>query len=257
MKHKLNTGILSALLILLVMASFRYEITWYMVVLPCLLWLGISAIGSSFICSGYHLRALCGNKNAAGKQVALTFDDGPHPETDKVLDLLKRHNSKATFFCIGMQIEKYPEIFKRIITEGHTVGNHSYSHSQVFGFLSGSKVIHELQQTDELITKHTSKRPLFFRPPFGATSPAMATALRTTGHTVIGWNIRSLDTIIKSEEKILNRIERRLAPGSIILLHDTSVKTVNVLEQLLVLLKENNYEPITVDQLLNIPAYED
>ena len=204
----------------------------------------------------YHLKAFSSNKFLGGKKIAITFDDGPNPYTERVLDVLKANNIQATFFCIGSQIEKYPEIFKRIIAENHIVGNHSYSHSNKIGLFSKAEMISEIERTDEIIKRYSGKKSNYYRPPFGVTNPNIAKALKVTKHKVIGWNIRSLDTKIKSEEKILIRIKKRLSPGSIVLLHDTSEKTVRVLEQLLVILSENQYEAVTVETLLKIPAYE-
>ena len=256
MKHKLNTAFCLAAFVVLAALSFYYPVPWWAFLLPLMLWITVAGLGSAFIASNYHVKALCKGTTTA-KETAITFDDGPHPETEKVLDLLKQYEAKGTFFCIGSQIEKHPRIFKRIISEGHTVGNHSYSHSTSFGFFNTQKVLDEIQLTDVSIEKNTGKKAKLFRPPFGVTTPSIAGALKVSGHNTMGWNIRSLDTVIDDEEKILERIKKRLAPGSIILLHDTSTKTVRVLEQLLIFLKEKNYEAITADRLLNIAAYEE
>lgn len=229
---------------------------WWTFSIPFLLWFVIAGMGSAFVQSGYHIRTFYRNNKAAGKKIAITFDDGPTPETLKVLSLLHQYNVKATFFCIGRQMEKYPEIFKEVIAQGHTVGNHTYSHSPKMGFFSAVKILDELRSTDALIEQYNLK-PQLYRPPYGVTTPNLAKAIKQTGHKVIGWNIRSLDAVIKDENKILKRIKNRLAPGSILLLHDTSQKTVNVLEQLLILLQQQNYEAVTVNELLNIPAYEE
>lgn len=213
-------------------------------------------MGSGLIGMNYHLKAFSSNSSLGGKKIAITFDDGPNPYTERVLDILKENNIHATFFCIGSQIEKYPEIFKRIIAENHIVGNHSYSHSNEIGLFSKAEMISEIEKTDEIIFNYSGKKSSYYRPPFGVTNPNISKALKFTKHKVIGWNIRSLDTKIQSEEKILKRIQKRLAPGSIVLLHDTSEKTVRVLEQLLVVLSENQYEAVTVETLLKISAYE-
>jgi peptidoglycan-N-acetylglucosamine deacetylase len=254
LKHTINTTIALVLYVLLVVLSFSYAIPWWLFIVPGLAWFTIAGLGSGFVCSNYHVKALCSAKTTT-KRIAITFDDGPAPETEKVLDLLKQYGAKATFFCIGRQVEKYPEILARIINEGHTVGNHTYSHSPALTL--SPHAFQELVTTNELIEKVTGKRTRLFRPPYGVTAPNIAKALKRTGHTVIGWNIRSLDAIIMDEQKIFKRITDRLKPGSIILLHDTSLRSVNVLEQLLVLLHENGYEAVTIDELLNIPAYEE
>jgi len=185
------------------------------------------------------------------KEVALTFDDGPTEFTPKFLDLLKENNIKSTFFCIGKQIEKFPETFQRIIAEGHTIGNHTYSHSNNTGFLSASRMIEEIEKCDEVISKIGNIKTNFYRPPFGVTNPNIAKAIKKTQKQSIGWNVRSLDTVIDDEKKIYNRITKKLKSGSIILLHDTSEKTYQVLVELLLFLKRENYSTFTVDSIIN------
>jgi len=252
--HKVNTGFFLAVFIFLAAYSFYQPLAWWVLIIPVLLWLTIAVIGSGLVQSGYHIKTY-NRIQTTDKKIAVTFDDGPTPSTEKVLELLKKYNVKATFFCIGKQIEKHPDILQKIINEGHTVGNHTYNHLPQMNFFSTDKILTELKSTDALI-QHYILKPMLFRPPYGVTSPRLARALKTTGHYVVGWNIRSLDAVIEDENKIFNRIATRLAPGSIILLHDTSQKTVNVLEQLLILLQQQHYEAVTVNQLLNIPAYE-
>lgn len=111
--------------------SDRYtEVPFYVFVLLFSVWIIITSIGSFNISWNYHLKALNTNKNHKEKQVAITFDDGPNLKiTPQVLQLLETFNAKATFFCIGKQIEQHPEILKEIFNQGHTIGNHTYSHS--------------------------------------------------------------------------------------------------------------------------------
>lgn len=254
--HKVNTGFFIAVIIFLAVFSYFNPLPWWVFIFPPVLWFAIAAWGSGFVQSGYHMKTLYHNPDMQDNKVAITFDDGPTLETPKVLALLKQYNAKATFFCIGKQIEKYPEILKQAVAEGHTVGNHTLTHSPKMAIFPLDEILNELTVTDRLITENY-KKPLLFRPPYGVTSPKIAKALRKTGHYVIGWNIRSLDAVIKDEEAIFNRIKTRLVPGSIILLHDTSQKSVNVLEQLLILLQQQHYKAVTVNELLNIPAYEE
>ena len=252
---KSNTFFLLAVLFLLSILSFYIEIKGYYFVLVFFFWLLIAVAGSGLIRMNYHLKAHS-RSFSSDRKIAITFDDGPTEITPEVLDVLKKNSVKATFFCIGNQIEKHPEIFDRIIAEGHLIGNHSFTHSKNIGFFSKEKMLEEISQTDISIAKFLGKKPRYYRPPFGVTNPNIAKALKDTKHYVIGWNVRSLDTKIKTEEKILKRIKSRISPGSIILLHDTSLKSLRVLEQLLVFLQENNYEAVTVEQLLKIPTYE-
>ncbi len=190
------------------------------------------------------------------KIIALTFDDGPHPVTHQVLDLLQKYNMKATFFCIGKEIEKYPEIVIRIHKEGHTIGNHTFTHTTKMGFLPSRKIKQEIGSTDAVIYELINKRPLLFRPPFGVTNPSIAKAAKRLKKAVIGWNIRSLDTVLTQEHTILNRVLSRLKPGAIILFHDTSERTGKTLEQLLLYMSHNKYTSVTVNELLKIEAYE-
>ncbi len=252
LKHKFTAALFVTLLIIFIILS----VEWWFYVLIFLVFIGLTSWGSFDIRLNYFVKAYSNNPNEKFKKIALTFDDGPHEMTVKILDLLLKYNARATFFCIGNQIEKYPEILQRVIDEGHVVGNHTLSHSKSFGFFSTSQVKEEVEQTDTLLQNKTNKKPLLFRPPFGVTNPSVAKAIAETGHYVIGWNIRSLDTVIEDEDKIFQRIKKKVRPGSIVLLHDTSLKTVNVLERLLLFLQSENYEIITVDKLLNISAYE-
>jgi peptidoglycan/xylan/chitin deacetylase (PgdA/CDA1 family) len=214
-------------------------IAWFLLILS----------GSFFIQANYHLKALTKVKTVK-KVVAITFDDGPSSFTKEVLDILDKHNALATFFCVGKNVEKETALFKSIIEKGHSVGNHTYSHSKDIGFSKTKTVITEIEKTDEVIEKYSGSKPKYYRPPFGVTNPRIARALNKTQHEVIGWNIRSLDTFIHDETKIYNRIVRQIKPGSIILLHDTSERSVSVLERLLIHLDSINYRSVTVDELL-------
>ena len=209
-------------------------------------WFLLILYGSFFIRTNYHLKALTKVKTDK-KIVAITFDDGPSAFTKEVLDLLDNYNAKATFFCVGKNVEKEPEVLKSIIEKEHLVGNHTYSHSKDIGFSWTKTVKNEIEKTDEAIEKFSGVKPTYYRPPFGVTNPRIARALNKTGHVVIGWNIRSL---IHDESKIYNRIIRQIQPGSIILMHDTSERSVKVLERLLIHLNSINYRSVTVEELL-------
>lgn len=243
------------LLLFLLKLYIAIDFWWFAIIVS--VWFVFNLIGSSLISSNYHVKAFCNNPSETEKKIALTFDDGPSPYTLEVLDLLKKYNTEATFFCIGKNIEMYPEIVKQIIAEGHLVGNHSYSHSPFFDFYNAKKITEEIQQTDTLLEKFTSKKINFFRPPYGVTTPSIRRALKITGHKVIGWNIRSLDGGTKNQNLIFNRIIKRISPGGIVLLHDTASHSVLVLEQFLQFLQNQNYQVVSVEELLNLKAYED
>ncbi|WP_264552811.1 polysaccharide deacetylase family protein [Flavobacterium sp. N2038] len=254
--HKNISVFFIFLLLLLFLLNLYTAINFWWFVLIVLIWLGINAFGSARISSNYHVKAFCNNPLETEKKIALTFDDGPSIFTLEVLELLKKYNAKATFFCIGKNIETHPEILKQIIAEGHLVGNHSYSHSKFFDFYHEDKITDELRKTDKLLEKFTSKKINFFRPPYGVTTPSIRRALKITGHQVIGWNIRSLDGGTKNQDLILSRIKKRVSPGGIVLLHDTAPHSVLVLEQFLQFLQQNNYQVVSIEELLNLKAYE-
>jgi len=252
LRHKYSVFIFFLLLAFLFF--IKASVVFY--VLFSLTFLAITSWGAFDIQLNYFSNNICKSNHIKDKKIALTFDDGPHEKTIAILDVLLKYNAKATFFCIGKNIEKYPEIIQRIITEGHSIGNHSYSHSNWNGFFSTHKIATEIEQTENLITQFTNTNTKLYRPPFGVTNPNIAKAVLQTNQKVIGWNIRSLDTVFKNENVILDRIKKRIKPGSIILLHDTSAKTVSVLEQLLLFLQTEGYKTITIEELLDISKNE-
>lgn len=195
-------------------------------------------------------------QNTTNKVIAITFDDGPTEFTPRILDLLENHQAKATFFCIGNKVEQLPEIVKNIDKKGHTVANHSFLHSNSIGFFSTKRLLEEIINTEKSIFKVISKKTNLYRPPFGVTNPNIARAIKKLNYEVIGWNIRSLDTVIKDEEKLFNRVYSKIKPGSILLLHDTSEVTIVVLERLLTKLEQENYTFVTVNEMLSLPAYK-
>ena len=254
--RKINAFFLTLLLLLLVLIFFLTVKWWFFLLLVGIRFLFL-LVGSSFIQLNFHIKAYCKNPNEKEKKIALTFDDGPNEITPQILALLKKYDAKATFFCIGKNIEKHPEILKQTFDDRHVIGNHSFSHSNFFDFYRKDKIVKELQDTNAIIEKIIGKKVHFFRPPYGVTNPAIRKALNVTKHLVVGWNIRSMDGIIKNEKIIYNRIAKRISPGSIVLLHDTSLTTVSVLDQLLLFLRANKYEIVGLEELLNIKAYED
>ena len=171
------------------------------------------------------------------------------------MEILERYNAKATFFCIGKNIESHPEIFNSILKKGHTVGNHTFSHSNSFGFFKTDKVLSELQKTNTLVKEKTGKDMLLYRPAFGVTNPRIKKAIKRLELQSVGWNIRSLDTTNRNSKTVLNRITKNLKKGDVVLLHDTSSKSVDVLEQLLLFLQQKKIESVTIDSLFKIKPY--
>lgn len=255
LKHKiLYPFFLVAGFITLLLGIFGYSFAWFLVLL--LLSIGLTAWGAFDIRLGYFTDTFFRKKYNARGRVALTFDDGPSLYTTEVLRVLKAYQYKATFFCIGKQVQAYPHIAKQIIDEGHTIGNHTYAHPKHFGFLKEKDVVDELEECDLIIQQTIGKKPAFFRPPFGVTNPSVAKAVQYTKHRVIGWSNRSLDTVTLEEDRIYRRVCEKLKSGDIILFHDASQRTVNVLKRLLPYLQKEGYLSVSVDDLLNLQAYE-
>ncbi|WP_347373851.1 polysaccharide deacetylase family protein [Aequorivita sp. Q41] len=148
--------------------------------------------------------------------VYLTFDDGPIPEvTPWVLDELKKYDAKATFFCIGENVKKHPEIYKRISSEGHAVGNHTFNH------LNGVKTTpsNYIENTIQASALINSK---LFRPPYGRIFPKQAKMLQKKGFKIVMWNIISYDYDASiSGEKCLQNVLKHIKPGSVIVFHDS------------------------------------
>ncbi len=218
--------------------------------------LAIIAWGAFHIQANFFLEATH-QGDATHRQIALTFDDGPHPVyTPQVLELLDRHHAKATFFCIGKHAAQYSGIVKQAHNAGHAIGSHSYSHAATIDFNGKARWIEELQQTDTAIAQAISRKPKFFRPPFGVTTPHLAKAIRTSGHRAIGWRVRPYDTLeSRSPKRIVHAILRRVRPGAIILLHDTHDRIIPILEQLLPKLQHRGYTLATVAELIDQDAY--
>lgn len=212
---------------------------------------------SSDIGSNIYLKATC-KAETQERVVALTFDDGPaEPMTLKVLDILRKYDAKAAFFLIGRQVDKYPDIARRIVDEGHIVANHTMSHSGLFPLSSAKSVKAELLSCSCSITKAVGLRPKLFRPPFGVTNPIIGRMVKQLGFNTIGWSIRSLDTVTRySREDICRKVERSLHPGAIILLHDRCLQSDELLESIILAIVSSGYRIVALDELLNIDVYE-
>jgi peptidoglycan-N-acetylglucosamine deacetylase len=188
--------------------------------------------------------------------IALTFDDGPiEKNTERILDILQKYNVPAAFFCIGNRVEARPEIMKRIDADGHLVGNHTYWHGSLFDLKSSPMVLKELYDTDVAIMKAIGKRPKFFRPPYGVTNPMIAKAVRRSNYRVIGWSIRSFDTMTKDPDRLFHRITRSLKAGDVILMHDYPESTLIALPRLLDHIQKLGLKVVRVDELINERGY--
>lgn len=208
--------------------------------IPVLAYLLLTAYGSAFIGSQMFVPVQTGLPTDQ-KKICLSFDDGPHPNSLEIADVLREYNVPAVFFCIGKNAEAYPEIVQLLHAGGHLIGNHSYSHSPTINFFSGDLMRDEIQRTDALLQKLTGEKCLWYRPPYGVTNHPLRKALKKVPHGVLGWNLRTLDTIQKDPDRLVQRIIRRVKPGSIILLHDPLPHTVATLRKLIPELQRMGY----------------
>lgn len=228
---------------------------WVIVILL----LGVLAVlvwASADIGSGVYLKALC-RAESADKVVALTFDDGPDADsTPRVLDLLKRYDVRATFFVVGEQARQNPELIHRMVAEGHTVAGHSYYHLPQSTLWSSQRYTEELFRCNDVVARLTGLRMRLYRPPFGVTNPPIARAVKNLGLIPVGWSVRSLDTITKNRDRVVDRVMRGLRGGDVILLHDRLENSEELLEKLLTALRTQHYTTATVDELFKIEAYE-
>ncbi len=244
-------------LVLIILASFGivHDIPLTYFLIPVFLYIGILVYGSAMIHSGYFMDVHCRGDESV-PEVALTFDDGPDPEfTPGILDILKKNQATATFFCIGEKINENPAIVQRISDEGHLIGNHSFSHHMFFDFFSQDNMVKEIRATNRLVEKLIHKRMFFFRPPYGVTTPVLDRAVKYTKVIPVGWSLRTLDTISRNPEKLIKKVSENLRQGDIILLHDTGRVTAEALPGIIHGIREKGFRIVRVDELLKLHAY--
>jgi peptidoglycan-N-acetylglucosamine deacetylase len=197
-----------------------------------------------FVCRGNRTR----------RCVALTFDDGPDAHsTPALLELLRERGVEAAFFCVGGRVADHPELAARIVGDGHLLENHTYAHSNATNIFSVARLQTELARAQTVIQQATGTAPHLFRPPMGLSNPRVFRAARSLGLTVVGWSARGLDTIITKPERIVARIERRLEPGAIILLHDGNIPAERLLLTVKLLLDRLGalgYDVVRLDRML-------
>ncbi|MEF3306331.1 polysaccharide deacetylase family protein [Paenibacillus sp. GYB003] len=190
------------------------------------------------------------------KRVALTFDDGPDPKyTPLILDELKKCDVKATFFVVGVQVSRNGEMLKRIVKEGHAVGNHSWDHAKLTK-RTAEQVRDEIVKTDEAIRKTLGTTTDLFRPPYGAADDNVKKIVEAERRRLIGWTVDTRDWAGTPPSEMLENVKKHTKPEGIILMHCFGGKdgkldnTVELLPQLIDYLKQQGYTFVTVPELV-------
>ena len=227
---------------------------WWALAFAALAFIITVIVGTSFIGLNYFVKNINrGNK----KGISITFDDGPNRHfTPQILDILAKENIKATFFIIGSNVSENKEILQRMYDEGHTIGNHSYSHSKKTTLFSTQKLQEDIRKCSNSIFEVINKKTLFFRPPYGITTPRYRRALKQLKMKSIGWSIRSLDTIENNKDILYKKITNKLTNGSILLLHDSQQVTVDVLPEIILYCNTNGIKIVPLPELINQNPYE-
>lgn len=198
-----------------------------------------------------------------GKRVALTFDDGPDPEiTPKILDALAQSGAHATFFVIGKALAAHPELGRRMLAEGHVIGNHSWRHSRWQNFRRFAWHLREIEAGEQAIAAvDEGRRPRLYRPPVGLKSPELARAVWQHGPRLVAWSLHSHDTWQKDPELIARRVLGRIRGGDIVLLHDghdlagrQRPQCAAAVRLILADLRERGLECVTIPELLGFDA---
>ncbi|MBD2041351.1 polysaccharide deacetylase family protein [Microcoleus sp. FACHB-672] len=191
------------------------------------------------------------------KVVALTFDDGPWPDTLPILNILKQNKIKATFFWIGRHLQTYPEIGKKVVAEGHAVGNHTWNHQyhQVDHFTA----TREIEDTGSLIYKITGVKTAMFRPPGGILNNGLAAYAQAQKMVVAMWSTDTKESYSPSPEEIINTVLSNAQSGAVVLMHDgggNHSNTLKALPQIIAGLKKRGYKFVTLPELLEMQDKE-
>lgn len=181
------------------------------------------------------------------KQIAITFDDGPNPDyTMKLLKGLKKRGVKATFFVLGEEVERYPDILKATYDDGHMIGVHSYQHVN-FGQIGDAAALEQVEKTQQAIYDVTGEYTGYIRPPYGCWEKELDQELPMIE---VLWDIDPLDWATKDADTVVQRVLQKIPNGSIILLHDASESSVSAAFTIIDTLQKQGYEFVTVEELM-------
>lgn len=194
---------------------------------------------------------------SGGKRIALTFDDGPQEVyTRQLLEVLSKHSVHATFFLIGMHLERNQHIAREIVQAGHEIANHTFSHPLLFR-LSDDEIAAEINKTDALLRNLNGVKPRFLRPPMGLFSPRVLDMIEQAGYTTVVGDVYPRDSHLPGTARIVSRVLKRVLHGSIIILHDGGnsevidrSQTIAAVDHLIPQLKARGYELTTLSELI-------
>lgn len=201
----------------------------------------------------------CVGSGHGSRQLALTYDDGPNdPHTLRLLEVLARHQVRATFFLIGRFVAEKPEITQEIARAGHVIGNHTFNHRNLI-FCSAARVCSEIEQCGRVLADTVGKPSKLWRPPFGARLPHVLSAGRKLGLEPVMWTVSSNDWKVRSAHAIEQRVCKRVRGGDVILLHDggyirmgaNRAHTVEATDRLVRRLKDQGYEFVTINEMMD------
>lgn len=196
--------------------------------------------------------------SSKSRKIALTFDDVPDAFTNKVLDVLKKYNVKATFFILGYRAEAHPEIVRRMVREGHLIGNHSYNHP-LLTKISMDKFERQILRTDTILYRIAGYHPKFIRPPYGEINEQQVQWAGKQGYIIVNWNVDSQDWRGLSASRVSRNILSTTRPGSIILQHAGGNEggvlngTLEALPYIIERLERQNYQFVTLTEMFHIP----
>jgi peptidoglycan/xylan/chitin deacetylase (PgdA/CDA1 family) len=191
------------------------------------------------------------------RAIALTFDDGPHPVTTRaVLEILRAHDVRATFFLLGHKVVAHPDVVREIHAAGHAIGVHGFQHDRLFCLRSSRYALTQIERTQRAIERACGVTPTLFRPPIGFASHLTFRGAERAGVALIAWTVRSLDGLESARsERVAERVIKHLVDGAIVLLHDAAERddfqpaSIAALPQILRAVREQNFKTVSVDEL--------
>jgi peptidoglycan/xylan/chitin deacetylase (PgdA/CDA1 family) len=211
---------------------------------------GYTKLKKRSVVENYTLRddiLVHGNQNL--KEVALTFDDGPRPEIAReLLNVLGREDAKATFFVVGAQVEKHPALVRRMMNEGHEVGNHTHTHPRLNG-LDAAGIKAEIARCDKAIFQATGARTNLFRPPGMRYDDIVIDTAQSLNYVTVHWNVGAQDFVGRDTSQVAQKVLKNTRPGSVILLHGHP-DTIRAIPEIVRTLRAKGYRFVTVSQML-------